>query len=1074
MTLLATRSAWVMEPAEARTGQPARARTPRRQPTPSFTTVLRRREDFLRLRYEFYNLRLDTSGQHPQLVRKNPDAAAHIVVVFPAQALAEEAFYERDPDTEEEGEPAPDEDPGPPPVGARLGGESRLAYLVPASVTAVPYSVEALLGWNIWALQVPPAALPPGAGGRRSGFVAPPLRAPTALETAIELPWWLLLAPHDQAAWAHATQPVTRNGRTELWHTRLGVADGLGGVDGADEDLRTVRAVWTRDPHFAAYLANPDHNPPYGSEDFPQHAGEGSPFRMTLAPEDRYDIVTSTADFQGHVSESGYRPDAVDVDRLMLTALGGSLDATGVWDASKSGTSLQSWRHQATGGRDHYVRIVRKGYLFPFGHGASLVKVTERKFHTDPGGRVGSGRRVAYLFQRYFVVVRQQTVDYGGAFDPTDNRTLPFTRVRFTTLITPNIDEPDGDDEGQPGLGHRLAFVPRVGGAPVLFQFVGTDHAGRPVDGNTAVVFVDADIAFDSTDMQTLIDWYHDDVDATAAERAAALHGAAVAVAPPEQAGDTDLEIHRLTWGAGSPAIGDDPTTAVPPTPQQLEDADHPAFLPIMAEARIRLATAEIAAGGALGGPPPVVAYNDTYLEKGFAGTAGQIFVELRGGAADLDFGGQQAGDRAGGLVTPSFGITALSRKVGTVGGPPEDFQDGTFDPVEIFGLDANLLGDISLADVLGEVLNFDLTDEETSQKILQLTTRDEPEQVVTELRWTPQLEDFTPVGTDPLFIASLDSDDVTKDASLVITATIVTPKSAPDDASFSVLGDLRNFQVALLPGAPMITVAFNRLRFAAAAGQKAEVDPEIDEVVFDGVLEFVNELKDYLSFSAGGFAIELKPTHLSAGFQIPLPAITVGVFSLQNLSFAAGTTIPFTGQPVRFRFGFCTIDDPFLLTVMIFGGGGFFQLDVGADGVEAFQAAFEFGAAAALDFGVASGSVSLTAGIYFAVGVENPPDNPDGKPELTGFLKLKGQVEVLGLITLTLLMKASITYYPDTKKGIAKAIVIVEIDLTLWSGSVEVEYEKQWGGSDDPTFGDTLTAGDWAAYAAAFAPIGA
>jgi hypothetical protein len=28
-----------------------------------------------------------------------------------------------------------------------------------------------------------------------------------------------------------------------------------------------------------------------------------------------------------------------------------------------------------------FVRVVRKGYLMPFGHAASLVKVTERKFH---------------------------------------------------------------------------------------------------------------------------------------------------------------------------------------------------------------------------------------------------------------------------------------------------------------------------------------------------------------------------------------------------------------------------------------------------------------------------------------------------------------------------------------------------------------------------------------------------------------------------------------------------------------------------------------------------------------------
>ena len=41
---------------------------------------------------------------------------------------------------------------------------------------------------------------------------------------------------------------------------------------------------------------------------------------------------------------------------------------------------LTEWDHLATEGRDHYVKVVYAGYLYPFGHAASLVKVTERKF----------------------------------------------------------------------------------------------------------------------------------------------------------------------------------------------------------------------------------------------------------------------------------------------------------------------------------------------------------------------------------------------------------------------------------------------------------------------------------------------------------------------------------------------------------------------------------------------------------------------------------------------------------------------------------------------------------------------
>ena len=52
-------------------------------------------------------------------------------------------------------------------------------------------------------------------------------------------------------------------------------------------------------------------------------------------------------------------------------------------------------------GRDHYVRIVYEGELWPFRHSASLVKVTERKFREN-NGIVGG-----YLIQRMFIVVRE-------------------------------------------------------------------------------------------------------------------------------------------------------------------------------------------------------------------------------------------------------------------------------------------------------------------------------------------------------------------------------------------------------------------------------------------------------------------------------------------------------------------------------------------------------------------------------------------------------------------------------------------------------------------------------------------
>jgi len=41
--------------------------------------------------------------------------------------------------------------------------------------------------------------------------------------TALEVPYRLFLSPSGMAGWSHMAKPVVFNGRTELWHTRLGV-----------------------------------------------------------------------------------------------------------------------------------------------------------------------------------------------------------------------------------------------------------------------------------------------------------------------------------------------------------------------------------------------------------------------------------------------------------------------------------------------------------------------------------------------------------------------------------------------------------------------------------------------------------------------------------------------------------------------------------------------------------------------------------------------------------------------------------------------------------------------------------
>ena len=196
---------------------------------------------------------------------------------------------------------------------------------------------------------------------------------------------------------------------------------------------------------------------------------------------------------------------------------------------------------------------------------------------------------------------------------------------------------------------------------------------------------------------------------------------------------------------------------------------------------------------------------------------------------------------------------------------------------------------------------------------------------------------------------------------------------------------------------ASFIGITFNSFTFDSKTGAKTSIQPNIDTVTFLGPLTFIQDLSQLLS-SLGGPSIDVSSAGIDASYTLALPDITVGIFSLTNLSLSAGVNIPFDGSPVRVRFSLCTQDNPFLLTIYVFGGGGFFALAIGADGIEEIQVSLEFGAAISINLGVASGGVSIMAGIYFSLQTV-----PQKQVQLTGFLRADGNLSVLGIIQISM-----------------------------------------------------------------------
>ena len=266
------------------------------------------------------------------------------------------------------------------------------------------------------------------------------------------------------------------------------------------------------------------------------------------------------------------------------------------------------------------------------------------------------------------------------------------------------------------------------------------------------------------------------------------------------------------------------------------------------------------------------------------------------------------------------------------------------------------------------------------------------------------------------------------------------------------VLCGLHHFDLVLIAPASFLELNFEKIEFSVDSSAKMNVDVLLSGIKFVGPLSFVETLRDLIPLD--GFSdpphLDITPQGIDAGFDVALPAITCGVLNLSNVSLGAGFTVPFIGQPLSVRFNFCTREQPFHLTVYVFGGGGFFGITLDPHGVQILEAAFEFGAAISVDFGVASGGVSVMAGIYFRMEAD--------AASLTGYFRLEGHVDVLGLITASLELYLELRYEFETGKCVGKATLTIEIEVFIFSGSVSISCEKKFAGSNgDPTLRQLL-----------------
>jgi len=864
-------------------------------------------------------------------------------------------------------------------------------------------------------------------GGLLPGAVAimPDLtpRAIGRFATDIEAPYRLHMSPLASAGFTHSASLVNHGTLfAELWHTRMGTR-----VDDwvLDQHPEPVRALWADD------LIKID-------EFDPKKTLDGT---WALSEVDRQGLVKLTS------SKPASRP--AMAKHLRLTALGAAFDFEGSWNETVS--DIAGWKHVASIGRDQYVRVIYDGYLFPFGHSASLIKVSERKF-----SRQKSGGRVAGLMQKYYIIVRDRVRNYPAGNQPGQGRELPFLTVEITTRQTPDLAAPKGikglDSLYSSPAAAYQAFVPEVAeGGEMIFHLVGTDRAGRRIPFEMPLVFVSkthngvTTPTAETSDVGLLVNWYNSGT--TESRRRVTLGSAVIRFSDAARDGklatapcETDYPAQNLLFKAQRATAAGDGAN----------------FFPAIETARIEIASYKQLLGRSVATD---VKYHKDYAENGFDGTVNRsemVFAVAFKPAVDAG-----TTDRFGGMVKPDLTPAGLSRLFGAVS-DVDAFRVPEFDPAKALN-GMTLLGFIPVSAVLETV---DLI--EQYRQIPKIVSEDRGDVIET----TYAIERDRVLQYKSLFLPRPDEIAAEKDGKppqLSIVTTVATPKSGPEP-SVTVTATLRKFTINLFG---FVGLNFDSLTLTIRPGHKTDVNPVLEPktgVVFGGPLEFVNTLRDVIPMD--GFSdppgLDVTAEGITASYGLALPSIGVGAMTLQNVSLGAGFSLPFTGGGPTARFNFAEAHNPFNLTISLFGGGGFCAIEVGTQGVVRIDACLEFGAQIAIDLGVASGGVYVKGGFHFMW------DDDKSQVSYECFVEMGGHLDVLGLVNVSLVFHLGLTYEKTDShtRLFGSATLTVEIDIAFFSCSQDVSVERQFAGSDsDPSFQNFLPEpGLWEEYCDAFA----
>lgn len=461
-------------------------------------------------------------------------------------------------------------------------------------------------------------------------------------------------------------------------------------------------------------------------------------------------------------------------------------------------------------------------------------------------------------------------------------------------------------------------------------------------------------------------------------------------------------------------------------------------FHPVLDEATVALpAVAELVPGQ---GGVTRVGYTDDYRNTG---DATHVALRLLDKVA-VDFVG--VADKAGALVVPKCDADVLARRYGPVAARAlPDYKP--IDLSQAFA-GATVLG-VPLASVVdGARLRTPLEITQVPGGVL--------------MRWA----DLPLRSSGPL--------EVTADTRCQLTVVRTATETRTECR-------MERFALILPPGTgDLIRLNFAALTFSQVPGRPPDLRIEGLSIELGGDLGLLKNLEDVISLTGQVPTVRSTASGLSVSYRFAVPSAEAGVFVMRNIAVGVEVEIPFNGDSPVVRIGFASRRDPFILTVYAFGGGGYLVFEIADQGIRSVEASLDFGAMVAIGVGIASAEVHALGGVRFLLA--------GGGVVVTGFVRIGGSVDVLGLVSVSVELRVELSYdrrelltdgerNPHYGALVGRASLVIEIDVTFWSGDIVLdsgEYVLAGGMADDddpPAGAHTAVPAqpDWQSYREAY-----